>query len=167
MENNQEIDALVKLRFEQLDELPAASWDTPSDRVWEGVSANITKPVAPTAKWIFWGVTAIVSLLSLLALYMMAPKSTQAISPAIVTPPKVEEKMLPSLTDEQRITPAKQVGEEAVDGVIAAPIKGTKFEKAPATKAPKEEKIRIEEELPQQVPAQPRNNLERIRGKQE
>jgi hypothetical protein len=116
---NSPIDDLFRNTLENLSDSPAESgWDTPSDRVWQHVQANMVQPQKG------WGMQSIVLLTAIFltiagGLYWMFSASTQksSVTPAItpveqpvVTPATPTEK-----SDNQTVTaPNSTTGNNAV-----------------------------------------------------
>ncbi len=79
------IDDLFRKTFEDLPDSPAESgWDTPSDRVWENINANISKPSKG------WGTQSLVLIAALIlalaaGLYWLfsSPTEKPAVTPTV------------------------------------------------------------------------------------
>jgi hypothetical protein len=105
---NSPIDDLFRKTLENLPDTPAESgWDTPSDRVWQHVQANMTQPSSG------WGAKSLVLLAAILitifgGLYWMfsGPAKNPTVAPSI-TP--IEQPVLaPS-------APTEQVGNQNIE----------------------------------------------------
>ncbi len=148
MANHQEsnpIDDLFSKSFGELPATPAANgWDTPSDRVWQGIQSNLTQPQG----WSLGGklATAATAMLILGAVaYWAWPSSVVAPAPAPTPAPEVQtappqpavDMAKPAVED----TPVAKPSEKTTSKPGATSVKNTP---APIT-----------------APAPPRNQVER------
>jgi hypothetical protein len=162
MENNQQIDELFNTAFQSLPEQPIGTWDTPSDAVWTQVQQQIgtptTEPKAPGSSYSTWYWAAGLSALAIAAWIgyqtMRTPAAT--VQPQQTTPATRLEQAPPATPSVEQNAPTPSV----------APVQEETPSARPAT-APKAGKKQpnAANEVPQgtQKPAEPKNNLERLR----
>jgi cytoskeletal protein RodZ len=155
MESNNQLDELFKTRFESLPtDKSAGDWDTPSPRVWAGISTEVQTPSTGSGsggsyQWLYWA-AGVVSIGAIAFMLLRTPQAPTQMVPSS-TPPVSAPAQLEPKQERAPAEPAETIAtKEAVE-----PQKTAKPKAKTAT-----------EPEPQTAPATPepaRNNLERRR----
>lgn len=162
---NSPIDELFRKTIENLPDTPGESgWDTPSDRVWQQVQANM-----PKAQQNGWSAGSIMLLSALVialfaALYWWSSRPAQKPASVPAAPPALEQPSAPlnvTPAETQQVTPVKNEKET----LVAKP--GNNNTPSAATEKPAKPSIPTAEPLPGSKNAMPPNSTEAKKKKSE